>query len=81
MIYLIFNNICDFAEKYPDKIEYREEIEVLMYRILIRPLDLEDEDSGDESKNPEDTKTNEKKVTNKKFKDINMKIGLSKVDV
>lgn len=43
LLFLIFDNICELAEKYPGLIEYREELEVLMFRILLRPIQDKDE--------------------------------------
>lgn len=53
-IYIIFDQICNLANTYPNQFDYREELEILMFRILVRPL----LSSTDENKSkPEDGKT------------------------
>jgi hypothetical protein len=54
LIYLVFDHICNFAERFPAQIEYREEVEVLMFRILLRPIlhnlsDNDEEEKGSSS--------------------------------
>jgi len=61
LIYLIFDHICELADKYPDKIEYREEIEVLMHRILLRPI--ADYDSDEEYDEEDKTSSSSKNDT------------------
>ena len=58
IVYLVFDHICNLADTYPSKIEYREELEILMYRILIRPLMVIDsEESKGKFQNKDQSRT------------------------
>lgn len=75
LVYLIFDQICELANKYPAKIKYREEIEVLAFRILLRPFadscedeeEIIDEEEKEESKE-ENTATSDTPATVSKNK-------------
>lgn len=64
---LIFDQICDLCNRYSDKIEYREEIEVLLYRVLLRPFaDLDQHKDDEEEKKEEDKASSSTQVSKAK---------------
>ena len=64
LIYLSFYQICELVEKYPNEISYREELEVLIFRILIRPLSDSDHKIAWAAEETKEKQTNDKDELN-----------------
>lgn len=60
MIYLTFYHICELVEKYPTEICFREELEILIFRILIRPLSESENDAPKSIEEAKEKQANDK---------------------
>ena len=81
MVYLVFDQIWNLANTYPSRIEYREELEILMYRVLIRPLiNIDNEETKNQPQNQDQPKTPSNTKGNTKELEIFREGNISKLN-